>query len=134
MSALAKKLLIKAGHRVLVLNAPDGYTAQLSPLPEGATLHTAPEGEYDVVQLFAINRAELERHASDALTALKQGGIFWIAYPKGSSKLQTDLSRDRGWDVIGATGREIVAQISIDEKWSGSRFKPSDTVMRSRKK
>ncbi len=79
MSALAKKLLIKAGHRVLVLNAPDGYTAQLSPLPEGATLHTAPEGEYDVVQLFAINRAELERHASDALTALKQGGLICIA-------------------------------------------------------
>lgn len=131
MTPLAKKLLIKPGARILVLNAPEGYGAQLEPLPEGAEVSIRPEGAFDVVQLFARNKAELEAHAPAALAALGPKGILWISYPKGSSKKQTDLTRDAGWDILAAAGLDIVAQVSIDDTWSAGRFKAAETVKRS---
>lgn len=131
ISPLAKKLLVKPSHRVLVLNAPEGYEERLVPLPEGATLHAAADGACDVVLLFAADRAQLERHAAAALATLTPNGILWVAYPKGSSGRQTDLTRDRGWESIWATGRVCVAQVSVDETWSAGRFKDSATVRRS---
>jgi hypothetical protein len=132
-SALARKLLIKPGNRVLILNAPVRFDELLAPLPENATLHSEPKGIYDVVHLFAADRDQLEQHAADALTSLEPNGILWISYPKASSGLQTDLTRDHGWDVIWDAGRENVAQVSVDATWSAGRFKRSETVRRSAK-
>lgn len=129
-ASLAKKLLIRPENRVLVLNAPDGYLAGLAPLPAGVTLATSAGGTFDMVQVFARTQAELEPLASVALASLKPGGVLWGCYPKGSSKLQTDLTRDRGWDALNAAGWEVVTAVSIDATWSGSRFRPSSEVGR----
>ncbi len=117
-----KKLGVKPQHRVLLLNAPVGYPDQLGPLPEGVDLSDAPHGLFDVVHLFAKNKAELERNTPIALQSLKPGGLLWCSYPKRTSKLQTDLTRDVGWDMLINAGFENVTQVSIDEVWSAGRF------------
>src|SRR3990172_3388258 len=99
-TTLAKKLLIKPGHRILLLNVPERYMGQLSPLPEGAAVDSRLEGKFDCVHLFAQNKAILERDAPEAMAAVKPGGLLWIAYPKGTSKVETDITRDTGWDVM----------------------------------
>jgi hypothetical protein len=126
MNALARKLLIKPGHRVAVVNAPAGYTERLQPLPEGAELVELAPG-LDVVQVFVHDRAQLERSA-DALRAVRQGGLLWVCYPKGGRKAGTDLNRDLLWAAMGEYGLTGVTLVAVDDTWSAMRFRPDDEV------
>lgn len=124
-SALARKLLIQPGHSVLILNAPPGYLAGLQPLPDGAASTEQWSGPHDVVQLFARDRAQLERDAGAALSALKPGGLLWMAYPKPSDEPGSDLTRDHGWGVLHAAGLVAVTQISVADDWNALRWRPN---------
>lgn len=113
-SALGKKLQIKPGNRVLLLDAPEGFAASLEPLPEGAAIATVARGRFDVVHLFARDSRALSRSAAKALDAVADGGVLWIAYPKKSSGVETDLTRDIGWKVVEEAGWGGVAQHAIE--------------------
>ena len=127
---LSKKLGIKPGYALLILDAPDGYRTRLDPLPDGVRIGTValPDGPFDLVQVFVRSRADVTRHAGAALAALKPGGLLWFAFPKKSAKVQTDVSRDTGWDALHAAGWEIVSVIAIDNTWSAGRFRPASAV------
>lgn len=127
-SSLAKKLNIKSGQRILIINAPSGYLDEIGPLPEGVALRTEPEGTFDLVHLFARNSQELGDLAPSALQAVKSDGWLWISYPKASSKIETDLTRDVGWSVLYQAGMRAVALVSINDVWSALRFRPSETA------
>jgi hypothetical protein len=107
-----------------LIDAPPGYEALLAPLPDGATVDTNASAQHDFVQLFAANQAALSAGISGALASLNVGGLFWIAFPKGSSKLQTHLPRDKGWQPLHALGWQLVSLISIDDTWSAARIRP----------
>ena len=132
-SPLAKKLGIKPNQRVLILNAPDGYMELLGEPPEGTQFLDAADGSVcDVVQAFVGRRADVATFAPQALAALKPKGYLWLTYPKKTSKIKTDISRDEGWDVLHGAGFEGIAIISVDDTWSALRFRPSSDV-KSRK-
>jgi 1-acyl-sn-glycerol-3-phosphate acyltransferase len=124
-SALAHKLLIEPGQSVLILNAPPGYLAALQPLPAGATTAEHGNGPHDVVQLFAGDRAQLERDFGAALTAVKPGGVLWTSYPKPSAGPGSDLMRDHGWGVVHGAGLVAVTQISVADDWNALRWRPN---------
>lgn len=132
---LYKKLGIKPGYSVLVLGAPEGYAERLGELPEGVNLlDKAPrEGRVDVVHAFVRDAAELRKVAPEAIDALKPGGLLWFSYPKKSSKLNTDLDRDSSWAPLTDAGLRIVTAISVDDTWTGLRFRPVSDVKSSRK-
>jgi hypothetical protein len=67
------------------------------------------------------------------LPFLKADGIFWVSYPKGRSKVRTDLNRDILWKLMDKYGLAGVALISINEVWSAMRFRPADKVGKSKK-
>jgi hypothetical protein len=123
-NALAKKLLIKPGQHILILNAPPSYITQLGELLSDTVLSQKAEGQFDLVQVFAYSQAELEQFAPQAFQSLKKDALFWISYPKVSSRAYVDLNRDKGWEAITSAGFEGVSLISIDETWSAMRFKP----------
>jgi hypothetical protein len=125
---LARKLLIRSGSRVLVINAPDGYLDVLSPLPAGASLAASGEGPFEVVQLFARNRQELDAAIGQALATAGEDGILWISYPKLASSAASDLSRQAVWDALAGTGWEPVTQVAVDETWSALRIRPVEKV------
>ncbi len=130
-SSLAKKLGIKAGLKLLILHAPEGYLQQLGDLPQGAVVQTMDEcGEstYDFVQVFVRNKADVDNFGARAIAALKPGGLLWFTYPKKSSKVQTDITRDTGWNSLGTAGLRPVTQIAVDETWSALRFRPEADV------
>jgi hypothetical protein len=122
-SSLAKKLQIKPGQHVSIINPPANYLAKLGPLP-GVELADKATGTFDVVQLFVKNVAELNRIAPAAIRAVKPDGIFWISYPKLSAKTDSDITRDAGWDVVKKAGLRPVSLVSIDDVWSALRFRP----------
>jgi len=123
-SALAKKLKIKAGQRAAVVNAPEGYLSALRPLPDGVELLDHVEGQVDWAQLFVKDKSELDRMAPQVIAALKPESLLWISYPKGTSKIQTDLTRDKGWDTIQQAGLKWITLISVDETWSAFALRP----------
>jgi hypothetical protein len=129
-TSLAKKLNIKPGQRIVVFNAPDGYLEQLQPLPEGTQMATAaaPGEQFDVVQLFVKSVSELDAQATNAVAALKPGGLLWCAYPKKSSAIKTDISRDVGWDALREAGFLVVSAVAIDDTWSALRFRPREEI------
>jgi hypothetical protein len=127
-SPLIKKLGIKPGQKMLILNAPEGYMQALGTLPAGAKVKTSAGGAFDFVQLFVRNKADIDNHAATAMRSLKLGGLLWFTYPKKSSGIKTDITRDTGWDALMAAGIRPVTQIAIDETWSALRFRPTNEV------
>jgi hypothetical protein len=124
ISPVAKKLLVKPGHRVLVLRPEPLIDDAIAVLPEGASrVARAPA---DVVLLFARDSKVLAREAPKAFGALAPNASLWIAYPKISSKLETDLTRDRGWDAVTKEGWQVVSLVAIDATWSAMRYKKDE--------
>lgn len=127
-TSLVKKLRIQPGQRILLLNPPPGYLDALGDLPEDVEVTQEPDGDFDFVHLFVKNVAELERLGPTALRAVKYDGLLWISYPKRSSKVETDLTRDVGWEMIKEVGLRPVTQVSVNDTWSALRFRPVERV------
>ena len=128
-SPLAKKLLIKPGQRMRLINAPAGYAERLAPLPEGSVL--VEEGrDLDFVQFFVTDRAELKATLPAVIESLKYDGLCWVTYPKRASKVPTDLTRDVIWAMLREDGLATISNISIDDIWSALRIRPEAEVKR----
>jgi len=131
ISILAKKLRLAQEHTVAVLNAPDGYVARLSPGPQVVRTELQGGRNFDAVLLFVNNADELRRLGADAIRAAKEGGLLWVAYPKGGKTVgATDLPATPWWvqrDVLGeitsVTGYKPVSFVAVDETWTALRFK-----------
>ena len=124
-NTIAQKLRINQGSVLLTLNAPDNFKKGLIGLPSDVKLVTSGK-EYDQVHWFVFNRAQLEKEMSKIMKLLKDGVIVWVYYPKGTSKIQTDLTRDKGWDCLLSEGDKLtwISLISFDDTWSVFGFRP----------
>ncbi len=130
-SAVAKKLRLAVEHKVVVLNAPEGYPARLRPGPADVRTALQPQESYDAVQLFVNDIEELRRLWPDAVRAVKPNGLLWITYPKGGNAgAATDPPATPWWmqrDVLGElsseTGYKPVAFVALDDHWTALRFK-----------
>ncbi|HZC43657.1 MAG TPA: hypothetical protein VE195_05745 [Acidobacteriaceae bacterium] len=121
---LVKKLGIKAGMRALVMAAPDGYLDRLTPLPERVPIATKPAGNYEFIQCFARRMADIEKTVSGLLQRAAPGAVFWITYPKRTSGIDSDLSRDILAAAMTAKGWRPVSIVALDDVWSALRFRP----------
>ena len=122
-TTLAQKLQIKAG-KLIVLNAPKGYAELLAKELKDLTISTRAAGQAEAVLLFVNSLAEVAERTPKAGKLVKPGGMLWIAYPKGTSKVKTDVNRDKLWAAVLPLGWQPIRQIALDEVWSALRFKP----------
>ena len=121
---LAKKLGIKSGHRVGLINAPAGFESALEGLPADARVSRTDEqtGVFDVVVCFFTERAEFQA-SFDALTRrIEPDGGLWTVWPKKSSGMSTGLTEDVLRKVGLPTGMVDNKVCAVDETWSGLRF------------
>jgi len=125
---LTERLNLTGQLRALIMNAPKGYRTLLGPLPPDITVNTKPSGRYDFVHLFVNNREELAALGPAAMNAVKPMAIFWISYPKQGGGMESDITRDHGWDLVKQAGFDTVAQVAVNEIWSALRFRPADEV------
>jgi predicted SnoaL-like aldol condensation-catalyzing enzyme len=132
MTSIVKKLGLKPGMRALVLGAPSGYLDSLAPLPDGVVVSKTVGGNHGFVQFFVSKEAEIEKSKKKLLESADPGALVWISYPKKSSRVDSDLSREVVWAAMKGTGWRPVSQIAIDEVWSALRFRPTEDV-KSRK-
>ena len=119
--SLAKKLKLKPGARAAVVNAPENY---LDDLKHDTEILQRLSGKFDWIQVFAKNKKELASFAPKAAASLKTDAILWLSFPKGSSKTQTDLTRDKGWEAIHDIDLKFITLVSVNDSWSAFAFRP----------
>lgn len=124
-NSVSDKLKIKAKYQLLAINAPANFKKGLVGLLPGVKIVTSGK-EFDQVHWFVYNKAQLEKEMSKVMKLVKPGIIVWVYYPKGTSKIQTDLTRDKGWDCLLAEGDKLtwISLISFDDTWSTFGFRP----------
>ena len=123
-NTISDKLKIKAGYTLLTLNEPSGFQKGLNGLPKGVKVIESGK-DYNQVHWFVLNRAQLEKEMSKVMKLVKPEVTVWVYYPKGTSKVQTDLTRDKGWDCLLAEGDKLtwISLISFDDTWSVFGFR-----------
>ena len=116
---LAKKLGIKAGHCVAVLDEPAAFRPLLAERPESVQFRTELSDSPDVVISFHTSAASLDGRLDDLADAVFPDRVIWIAWPKKSSGVESDLSGDVVRAAVLATKLVDVKVCAISDIWSG---------------
>jgi len=127
---LAKKLGLKAGMFVALLDAPAGFVELLGELPEGVELtfgdgDTLPNGRVsacDILHIFTNLRDDLFRSLDEGRHSIKQGGAIWVSWYKKAAKLPTEITEDVIREAALPLGLVDVKVCAVDEKWSGLKL------------
>ena len=114
---LADKLGLKAGMRVAILNAPDGYPA----LDGVEEVELSPKA-LDFIHLFTKSRTDLDAQFPKLKAALTPAGSLWVSWPKKASKVETDLDDNVVREMGLAIGLVDVKVAAVDQVWSGIKF------------
>ena len=121
---LPKKLGIKDQSRVAFVNAPKDFLNYLGPLPESIEVikRLNKLKKLDLILLFVTSERVLARDFAKLSEHLATNGMIWIAWPKKSSGVATDLSFDRVQRIGLDAGLVDVKICAVDETWSGLKF------------
>jgi hypothetical protein len=130
MPGVWEKLNLGERREMLVVNAPKSFEAELKAL-QGVRVQRRMTGikELTFALAFVVNQTELDRLSAAIVAKATGDAVLWFAYPKGTSKRYScDFNRDKGWDVLRASGFDSIRQVAIDEDWSALRFRRNEFI------
>ena len=119
---LTAKLGIKAGTKLLLRGAPNGYLKLLEPLPTGVTIAARVSNNTELVHVFSSRKAELAKVLSAYRARLKPTVPLWVAWPKKSSKVPTDITEDTIRELALPLGFVDVKVCAVSDVWSGLKL------------
>lgn len=119
---LAKKLGIKSGTHLHTLQAPAEYGAWVAPLPDGVVFGAEADHSVDIVHLFCLRRADLERELVRLRSALRPDAAIWVSWPKKTSKVPTDITEDTIREVALPMGLVDIKVCAVTDIWSGLKL------------
>jgi hypothetical protein len=125
---LYKKLRLESGSRCLTINVPTSFFPLLEDLPPGIRFETELIGDYDWVMLFVTQAQQVIETIPIILPLLFDDGLLWVTFPKSSSKLKGDLTREALWNVMHSHGYKAVTHVYIDQDWTAMRFRSQDLI------
>lgn len=117
LTTTAQKLRIKEGDAILLLHPPADYTIFLGPLPKGATA-AEDAANFQQIHWFVHTKKQVNTEAAATMALLQPGTTCWIFFPKGRSGIQTDLTRDKGWEALEPHNLKWIGLISFNNTWS----------------
>jgi len=130
LKTVAQKLQVREGQKLLLVNPPQDYSELLAKqLPKNVVM-VKGTGEADVIQVFTSSKSQLNEQLGKLRKLLPPKGILWVTYPKGTSKIKTDINRDIIRKEAERFGLEAVAIFSVDNDWSALRLKHVSSAMR----
>ena len=119
-TSLAKKLGIKEGFKMLLVNEPDYYYTLFEDLPDN--ISEVRDGKVDFIHLFTKDNNELETKFPQLKKRMKINSMIWISWPKKTSKVPTTVDES----LVRKTGLGIglvdIKICAVDETWSGLKF------------
>jgi len=119
---LPKKLGIKEGSRIALVNPPNDFQSELGELPNDVKFLKPVTKSLDIIIFFVLSERVLARDFAKLAERLVANGMIWIAWPKKSSGVATDLSEGRVRQIGLDAGLVDVKICAVDETWSGLKF------------
>jgi hypothetical protein len=119
---LARKLGIKPGSKVVLINGPTDYLDLLSPLPENIEFEDDTGGEVDLIHIFTNSRDELFGELPKLTRLIKPNGSIWVSWYKKAAKLPTEITEDTVREAAFPIGLVDVKVCAVDERWSGLKL------------
>lgn len=123
MQNLLEKLQLREERNLLIQGMPSSIEKQFAKLSFSKNVTPLLKSRrIDFALVFAVNENQLSGIVHDVLPALHEDSKFWVAYPKSTSKIATDLSRGCSWGCITGAGYEGVNEVTLDHVWTAVRF------------
>lgn len=121
---ILEKLQIKNEKNILIQGLPSSIEKQFSKLSFAKNLTPLLRSKkIDFALVFAVSENQLNSILDDIMPALKEESKLWIAYPKLTSKITTDLNRESSWNKLVGAEYENAEQVSLDHVWHAAFFK-----------
>ncbi len=127
--SLFEKLELKDERNLLIQGLPSSIEKQFIKLSYSKNVTPLLKlKKIDFALVFAINVNQLNCILREVIPALNQYGKLWVAYPKSTSKIVSDLNRDCSWSILTQNSFETNGQVALDHVWSALQFKKSDQI------
>ena len=122
-----EKLQLKNEKNLLIQGLPSSIEKQFSKLSFAKNLTPLLKSrKIDFALVFAVSENQLNGILTDIMPALKEDSKLWIAFPKLTSKIVTDLNRESSWNKLFKAGYENIEQVSLDHVWNAVQFKKGE--------
>jgi len=126
---ILEKLQLKDEKNLLIQGLPSSVEKQFAKLSYNKNLTPLLKTrKVDFALIFAINQFQLNNILKEVFSALHPECKLWIAYPKTTSKIVSDLNRDASWEVLSDNEYEAIRQVTLDHVWTAMRFKKYDQL------
>ncbi|MGZ4048940.1 MAG: DUF3052 domain-containing protein [Bacteroidia bacterium] len=119
---LAKKLGIKTGFKIKLINQPDYYFKLFTDLPDGIKEIPSKKIKKNFIHYFTKSSSELNTDIKFLRQEIEEDGMIWISWPKKSAKLQADIDETSVRDIALKNDLVDVKVCSVDETWSGLKL------------
>jgi len=120
---LLKKLQVKSGYIVKVIDAPEYATAIFGNIPFDIAFKYDEEADFNELITFTVNKDQLNQQIQSNLKHINAKTIFWVFYPKKSSKIKSDLDLMKSWEELNTFGLTPCASAAVNETWTALRLK-----------
>jgi hypothetical protein len=118
---LAKKLGMKEGSKVRLINAPAHYFNLFTDLPKIEIIDDKKQPK-DLIHFFAGDSKQLNELLPKLRDEINSGGMIWVSWPKKSAKVTTDVSENMIREIALANGLVDIKVCAVDETWSGLKL------------
>src|SRR5215213_10300414 len=127
--SIFEKLQLTNEKNLLIQGLPSSIEKQFSKLSFAKNLTPLLKSrKIDFALVFAVSQNQLNSILHDIMPALKDESKLWVAFPKLTSKIVTDLNRESSWTRLAGAGYETVEQVSLDHVWNASQFKKCEEL------
>src|SRR5436305_9287439 len=124
--SLFEKLQLKDEKNLLIQGLPSSIEKQFAKLSYAKNVTPLLKArKIDFALVFAVNRNQLSNILHDVFPALHCNSRLWIAFPKVTSKIASDLNRHTNWEVLVDSEYEAINQVALDHVWTAMLFKKS---------
>lgn len=129
-TTLFEKLQIKSEKNILIQGLPSTLEKQFYKLSFAKNITPLLKvKKIDFALIFAVNEKQLNTILLEVLPALHDESKLWVAFPKKTSKIASDLNRDCSWETIREEGFETFEQVVIDHVWNAFQFKKVESIV-----
>jgi hypothetical protein len=118
---LAKKLGIKTGYKISLINQPDHYFNLFTDFPEDVTIVTN-QTKVDLIHFFTKEEKQLQKEIQKLRSRIEPNGMIWISWPKKASGVATDITEDVIRNIALKNGLVDIKVCAVDETWSGLKL------------
>jgi hypothetical protein len=123
------KLQLKNEKNILIQGLPSSIEKQFCKISFAKNLTPLLKSrKIDFALVFAVSETQMNAILDEVMPALKEDSRLWVAYPKLTSKITTDLNRDSSWSKLAEAAYESIEQVSLDHVWHAMAFRKTVEV------